>query len=131
MSFTDIPETESVISGARRVTKLGHFLQFSITHPCLDAPHRRSLRDDGMPCAYEVGDHGPEPGGSMEHTCTAGAIPPSSLDVRVGELGKPEQRSIEELDLQDAVVAVAVQGLDGDSVEGSAVVLDNLHWNSR
>jgi hypothetical protein len=36
----------------------GGFLQFSITHPCFDTPHRRNLRgDDGTTYAIEVGDY--------------------------------------------------------------------------
>jgi SAM-dependent methyltransferase len=58
MSFMDIPETESVIGEAHRVIKPGGFLQFSITHPCFDTPHRQNLRDDdGITYAIEVGDY--------------------------------------------------------------------------
>ena len=58
MSLMDTPETETVISEAHRVIKPGGFLQFSITHPCFDTPHKRNLRDDqGITYAYEVGDY--------------------------------------------------------------------------
>jgi len=58
MSFMDIPETESVLAEACRVLKPGGFLQFSITHPCYDTPHRRNLRDEqGVTYAIEVGDY--------------------------------------------------------------------------
>jgi SAM-dependent methyltransferase len=58
MSFMDIPETECVVAEAYRVLKPGGFLQFSITHPCFDTPHRRNLRDeDGLTYAIEVGDY--------------------------------------------------------------------------
>jgi hypothetical protein len=58
MSFMDIPETEDVIREAHGVIKPGGFLQFSITHPCFDTPHRRNLRDDdGITYAYEIGDY--------------------------------------------------------------------------
>jgi ubiquinone/menaquinone biosynthesis C-methylase UbiE len=58
MSFMDIPETERVISEAYRILKPGGFLQFSITHPCFDTPHRRQVRDaTGRPIAVEVGDY--------------------------------------------------------------------------
>jgi hypothetical protein len=34
------------------------FLQFSISHPCFDTPHRRNLRDAfGLTYALEVGDY--------------------------------------------------------------------------
>ncbi len=58
MSLMDIPETGSVIAEAYRVLKPGGFLQFSISHPCFDTPHRRNLRDDrGRTYAIEVGDY--------------------------------------------------------------------------
>jgi len=58
MCFMDIPETGSVLSEACRVLKPGGFLQFSITHPCYDTPHRRNLRDEqGITYAIEVGDY--------------------------------------------------------------------------
>ena len=58
MSFMDIPEAERVLAEAHRVLRPGGFLQFSITHPCFDTPHRRNLRDgDGRTYAMEVGDY--------------------------------------------------------------------------
>jgi ubiquinone/menaquinone biosynthesis C-methylase UbiE len=58
MSFMDIPETDRVLAEAYRVLKPGGFLQFSITHPCFDTPHRRPLRDErGMTYAVEVADY--------------------------------------------------------------------------
>jgi 2-polyprenyl-3-methyl-5-hydroxy-6-metoxy-1,4-benzoquinol methylase len=58
MSFMDVPETERVVAEAFRVLKPGGFLQFSITHPCFDTPHRRNLRGpDGRTYAIEVGDY--------------------------------------------------------------------------
>jgi ubiquinone/menaquinone biosynthesis C-methylase UbiE len=58
MSFMDVPETGSVLAEACRVLKPGGFLQFSITHPCFDTPHRRNLRDEkGVTYAIEVGDY--------------------------------------------------------------------------
>jgi ubiquinone/menaquinone biosynthesis C-methylase UbiE len=58
MSLMDIPETEQVIAEAHRVLKPGGFLQFSITHPCFDTPHRRNLRNaDGLTYAIEVGNY--------------------------------------------------------------------------
>jgi len=58
MSFMDIPETGRVIGEVYRVLKPGGFLQFSITHPCFDTPHRRNLRNEqGLSYAYEVGDY--------------------------------------------------------------------------
>jgi SAM-dependent methyltransferase len=58
MSFMDIPETGRVLAEAYRVLKPGGFLQFSISHPCFDTPHRRNLRDEqGITYAIEVGDY--------------------------------------------------------------------------
>jgi ubiquinone/menaquinone biosynthesis C-methylase UbiE len=58
MSLMDIPETGQVLAEACRVLKPGGFLQFSISHPCFDTPHRRNLRDaGGQTYALEVGDY--------------------------------------------------------------------------
>jgi ubiquinone/menaquinone biosynthesis C-methylase UbiE len=58
MCFMDIPETGRVLAETQRVLKPGGFLQFSITHPCFDTPHRRNLRGtDGLTYAIEVGDY--------------------------------------------------------------------------
>ncbi len=56
MSLMDIPETARVIAEVHRVLRPGAFLQFSITHPCFDTPHRRNVYDaDGNKIAIEVG----------------------------------------------------------------------------
>ena len=58
MSFMDIAETGAVLGESYRVLKPGGYLQFSITHPCFDTPHRRNLRDDkGLTYAIEVGGY--------------------------------------------------------------------------
>lgn len=58
MSLMDVPETERVLAEAFRVLKPGGFLQFSMTHPCFNPPHRRNLRDeDRITYAIEVGDY--------------------------------------------------------------------------
>ena len=58
MSLMDIPETDLVLAEAFRVLRPGGFLQFSISHPCFDTPHRKNLRDEnGQSYAIEVGDY--------------------------------------------------------------------------
>ncbi|TAE05220.1 MAG: class I SAM-dependent methyltransferase [Bacteroidetes bacterium] len=58
MSLMDVPETEQALQEAYRVLKKGGFLQFSITHPCFNTPHRRNKRDEaGKTYAIEVGDY--------------------------------------------------------------------------
>lgn len=58
MCLMDIPEPERALAEAFRVLKPGGFLQFSITHPCYDTPHRRKLKDErGLAYAYEVGGY--------------------------------------------------------------------------
>jgi ubiquinone/menaquinone biosynthesis C-methylase UbiE len=58
MSLMDIPEIADVLEGVFRVLRPGGFLQFSITHPCFNPPHRRNCRDEhGHTYAIEVGDY--------------------------------------------------------------------------
>jgi ubiquinone/menaquinone biosynthesis C-methylase UbiE len=58
MSLMDIPENALALAEACRVLRPGGFLQFSITHPCTDTPHRRNLRgDDGKTYAIEAGGY--------------------------------------------------------------------------
>lgn len=53
-----MPEPDRALAEAFRVLKPGGFLQFSISHPCFDTPHRRNLRDEhGRTYAIEVGDY--------------------------------------------------------------------------
>jgi SAM-dependent methyltransferase len=58
MSLMDIPETERVLAEIFRVLRPGGFLQASISHPCFETPHRKTLRDEsGRAYAREVGDY--------------------------------------------------------------------------
>lgn len=80
MSFMDIPETDRVLSEAHRVVAPGGFLQFSITHPCFDTPHRRNLRDaTGRTYAIEVGDYYRDQDGEISEW-TFGAAPPEARE---------------------------------------------------
>lgn len=79
MSFMDIPEIERVLAEAYRVLKPGGFLQFSITHPCYDTPHRRNLRDEnGVTYAYEVGDYFRNLNGDVMDEWLFSAAPPEA-----------------------------------------------------
>jgi SAM-dependent methyltransferase len=58
MSLMDVPETERALAEVFRVIRPGGFLQFSLTHPCFNPPHRRNCRDeDRVTYAIEVGDY--------------------------------------------------------------------------
>lgn len=58
MSLMDMPQPERALHEAQRVLKPGGFLQFSISHPCFDMPHRRRIRDiRGRTYAMEVGGY--------------------------------------------------------------------------
>ncbi len=58
MSLMDIPETARALAETFRVVRPGGFLQFSLTHPCFNPPHRRNCRDeDRVTYAIEVGDY--------------------------------------------------------------------------
>jgi ubiquinone/menaquinone biosynthesis C-methylase UbiE len=58
MCLMDIAETGVVLAEVHRVLRPGAWLQFSITHPCFDTPHRRNLRNEqGVSYAVEVGDY--------------------------------------------------------------------------
>jgi ubiquinone/menaquinone biosynthesis C-methylase UbiE len=76
MSFMDIPETQKVLAEAYRVLKPGGFLQFSITHPCFDTPHRVNLRDEhGQTYAIEVGGYFHNQEGEIEEWLFSAAPP--------------------------------------------------------
>jgi SAM-dependent methyltransferase len=58
MSLLDMPDPARALHEVARVLRAGGFLQFSITHPCFDPPHRKVLRDGaGIPYAIEVGKY--------------------------------------------------------------------------
>lgn len=67
MSLMDVPETDRALAEAFRVLRPGGFLQFSITHPCFDTPHRRNLRDENRRTyAIEVGEYFRELNGEID-----------------------------------------------------------------
>jgi ubiquinone/menaquinone biosynthesis C-methylase UbiE len=56
-----------VLAEVFRVLRPGGFLQFSITHPCFDTPHRKGLRnEDRLTYAIEVGNYFRRLDGEME-----------------------------------------------------------------
>ncbi|HEY4491540.1 MAG TPA: methyltransferase domain-containing protein, partial [Acidobacteriota bacterium] len=74
MSLMDIPETTEALTEAYRVLKAGGFLQFSISHPCFDTPHRRNLRDEnGRTYAIEIGHYFDNPNGKIDEWLFKGA----------------------------------------------------------
>ena len=78
----DIAETEQVLSEAFRVLKPGGFLQFSISHPCFDTPHRKNLRDENrLTYAYEVGDYFRELNGEISSWLFSAAPPDAKEDL--------------------------------------------------
>ena len=81
MSLMDIPETERVLAEIFRVLRPCGFLQFSISHPCFETPHRKTLRDEsGRAYAREVGDYFRKLDGEVEEWIFS-AVPP---EVRAG-----------------------------------------------
>jgi len=57
-SLMDVPEFARALAEAHRVIRQSGFIQFSITHPCCDVPHRRKVRDEsGEPIAMELGGY--------------------------------------------------------------------------
>jgi ubiquinone/menaquinone biosynthesis C-methylase UbiE len=75
MSLMDVPETDRAVAQAFRVIEPGGFLQFSITHPCYDTPHRKNLRNEqGRTYAIEVGGYFQNLDGDVQEW-TFGAAP--------------------------------------------------------
>src|SRR5262249_20936928 len=76
MSFMDIPQPALALREAARVLKQGGFLQFSITHPCFDTPHRRRVRDSaGRTYALEVGGYFQDTNGQVDEWIFRSAPP--------------------------------------------------------
>ena len=83
MSFMDVPETDRVLAEAWRVLRPGAFLQFSITHPCFDTPHRLNVRDaQGRTYAIEVGDYFQTREGEIDEWLFTAAPPHVKLGLR-------------------------------------------------
>lgn len=81
MSLMDVPESDLALAEACRVLKPGGFLQFSISHPCTNTPHRRNLRDDSHTTyALELGGYYDHEDGKIDEWIF-GAAPP---EVREG-----------------------------------------------
>jgi ubiquinone/menaquinone biosynthesis C-methylase UbiE len=81
MSLMDIAEIDCVLNEIHRLLRPTGFLQFSITHPCFNTPHRRNLRDlDGQTYAIEVGDYFQNPKGKIKEWIF-GTAPPEMKAV--------------------------------------------------
>ncbi len=88
MSFMDVAETDRVLAEAFRVLRPGGFLQFSISHPCFNTPHRRNLRDGmGITYAIEVGEYFRELNGEHEEWIFKSA--PSALRANLPKFKTP------------------------------------------
>lgn len=58
MSLMDMPRAHAALAEACRVLRPGGFVQYSITHPCTNTPHRRQRRDEqGNTYALELGGY--------------------------------------------------------------------------
>lgn len=76
MSLMDMPELPRVLAEAHRILKPGGFLQFSITHPCSDTPHRHKIKDDQeKDIAMTLGGYFHRIGGDVEEWSFSGAPP--------------------------------------------------------
>ncbi len=83
MSLMDVPETDRVLAEAYRVLRPSGFLQFSISHPCFDTPHRRNLRDSTRRTyAIEVGDYFLGREGEIDEWLFKAAPPEVKLGLR-------------------------------------------------
>jgi SAM-dependent methyltransferase len=83
MSLMDIPETERVLAEVFRVLRPSGFFQFSITHPCFDTPHRKTLRaETSLTYAIEVGDYFRRLDGEVQEWLFSAAPPEVSEGTR-------------------------------------------------
>jgi SAM-dependent methyltransferase len=83
MSLMDIPETERAFAEIFRVLRPDGFLQFSISHPCFETPHRKTLRDQsGRAYAREVEGYFRRLEGEVEEWLFSAAPPEVHADTR-------------------------------------------------
>jgi len=88
MCLMDIPNPEKALQEAYRVLKPNGFLQFSITHPCFNTPHRKNLRRlNGKTYAIEVGNYFKNQDGKIEEWIFGAA--PASLKNKFSKFKIP------------------------------------------
>jgi ubiquinone/menaquinone biosynthesis C-methylase UbiE len=82
MSLVDLPDHELALREIQRVLRPGAFLQFSISHPCFNPPHRRLLRTpQGEAYAVEVGRYFERADGRVDRWLFSAAPPEAKADL--------------------------------------------------